>query len=110
MSAIVVCTVSGTVLSPANQGLSGVTVKANMIRPFVGSNGTSVFLNSEVSTTTDTNGAWSLDLVENTTSSSYYTISFEFPSGSAQYARKDYSVLVPSQTSVQFATLITGQT
>ena len=106
---VVTCVVSGVLKTPDNQGLSGVTIRANMISPFIYPTTTTVIMNNEVTTTTDVNGAWSLTLVETENNESTMTITIDYPSGGGNYRRKDYTVIIPDQASVDFSTLIVGQ-
>jgi hypothetical protein len=103
--AITSCTVTGNVKTPDNSGLQGVLVKAYMIHPVEYADGTLV-APYQVSTETDSNGDWSLTLVETTTVSATMTVAFEFPSGGADYKRKEYTVTVPNSASATFASLI----
>jgi hypothetical protein len=103
--AITSCTVSGNVKTPDNSNLQGVIVKAYLIHPVEYADGTLV-APYQVSTETDSDGNWELDLVETTTVSASMTIAFEFPSGGADYRRKEYTVIIPNSASATFASLI----
>lgn len=111
--AISTCIVSGTVNSLLGQGLNSVTVKASIVQPFFHTDGTQ-FLNYEVSTTTDTNGAWSLTLIQTATANAGagipLTVALEYPSGGAgDYLRREYTIIVPNQATANFSDLIAGQ-
>lgn len=66
-------------------------------------------MNYEVTTTTATDGTWSLALVETVTPSVTLNISFSYPLGTNTITdRKDYTVIVPNQASATFASLISS--
>lgn len=107
--AIGICTVSGTVLNALDQGVGGVVVKANSNRPFIHPTDGSLIVNYEVSTTTASDGTWSLALIETTTPNLALTISFFYPAGPNSNQRKDYTCIIPNTASATFNSLITGQ-
>lgn len=102
------CTVSGTVYSPSGSGLSGVTIYAYMSQPYIYTDGTLIPAYS-VSTTTASDGTWSLVLVETATSSKTMVIAFEYPDGGSSLKRKEYTVIVPNTATAAFGTLASGQ-
>lgn len=106
--AINTCVVSGTVYTLSGAGLSDVNVKAYITQPIIHTDGT-LIPNYEVSTTTAANGTWSLTLIETTTISKTLTIAFDYPDGSAQRARREYTVTIPNSGTANFGTLAAGQ-
>lgn len=106
--AISTCVVSGTVYTLAGAGLTDVNVKAYITTPFFHTDGTWL-PNYEVSTTTASDGTWSLTLIETASISKTMTIAFDYPDGSAQRARREYTITVPATSTANFATLATGQ-
>lgn len=105
-----ICTVSGTVNDPSGTAVSAAIIKATLSRPFTHSADSSLILPFEVSTTSASDGTWSLALVETTTDSAYMSISFVFPIASANAnIRRDYSVIIPNAATATFASLTTGQ-
>lgn len=105
-----VCTVSGVIRDTSGTLLPGTTVKANLRMPFIHTTDSSLIVNYEVTTTTDANGAWSLNLVETTTNSVTMTVTIFYATGSTNpNDRKEYTVTVPNSASATFATLISGQ-
>jgi hypothetical protein len=106
--AITICTVTGTVRSPAGGGLPGVTVRANLVTPFVHSADGSFIATYEVTTTTASDGTWSLNLIETATPQTTVTIAFDYPAGSQNYQRREYTIMVPNQASATFSSLVTA--
>ena len=105
--AITICTVSGKVLTPSGTGLTGVTVKANLVTGFVHPSDGSFIATYEVTTTTAADGSWSLALIETTTPATSMTIAFDYPAGSQNYQRKEYPVVVPNTATATFQSLVT---
>lgn len=110
MPAPTVCSVTGTCRDSSGSALQGVIIRASAIRPFIHSTDSSLITNYEVSTTSASNGTWSLSLVETATDSVTMTITFIYPaSSSASSARKEYTITVPNSASATFASLVSGQ-
>jgi len=107
--AATICTVSGTCKKIDGTAFQSVTVKASCARPFVHPTDSVLYENYEVTTTTDSSGAWSLSLVETATPALTYTVSFYYPGSLNDYQRKDYTVTIPNSASVAFESLISGQ-
>lgn len=105
-----ICTVSGTVKDATGTAISGVTVKASAIKPFIHSTDSSLITNTEALTTTASDGTWSLNLVETTTDSVTMTVTFIYTTGSNNpNDRRTYTILVPNSASSTFAALVSGQ-
>lgn len=104
--AISTCVVSGTLVTPSNTALSGVEVKAYSTKPLFHTDGT-LIVDYAVSTTTDSNGDWSLTLIETETIEASLTVSFDMPVGAVERKRKDYTVVVPNAASADFADIVT---
>lgn len=110
MPSIQICAVSGTCRTPTGSALPGVTVKAYSNRPFIHPTDNSLIANYEVNTTTANDGTWSLNLVETTTPACSLTVAFYYPSNTLSgYDRREYTIIVPNQTSATFASLVTGE-
>lgn len=110
MPAPTVCAVSGTVRSINGSALSGVTIEANSVMPFVHSTDNSLISNYKVSTTSASDGTWSLSLVETTTPNTTVTITFIYATGATSpNDRKSYTVQIPNSASATFASLIGTQ-
>ena len=106
--AVSTCVVSGTVYTTAGAAFSGVNVLAYMNQPMIYTDGT--LIPSYVqSTTTASDGTWSLTLVETTSNERTMTIAFEYPDGGSARKRKEYTVIIPNSASANFATLASGQ-
>lgn len=103
-----ICTVSGTVLTPAGRAISNVTVTASLTKPFVHSTDGSLIINYEVSTTANqSTGAWSLALVETATNALTMNLSFTYQVGFTNSTiRQDYAVTIPNQASASFSALV----
>lgn len=96
------CTVSGTMYDAGGSAISGATVRANIITPqFVS---TTLYVPKEVTTTTASDGTWSLALVQTL----QYNVSIEFPPNStdSNILRK-YSITCPASLTADFSTLAT---
>jgi hypothetical protein len=106
--AISTCVVSGTLKDLTGAALVGYSVYAYLTTPFFHSDGT-LIPPYKVSTTTDSSGNWSLTLIETTSISKTITIAFDLPTGTAERMRREYTVTIPNQASVNFDTLVTGQ-
>lgn len=107
---IATCTISGTVRNLYGNALAGVTVKANSDRPFIHPTDSSLITNYEVSTTTASDGTWSLTLIETETPDNTLTITFYYPAGSVTgNVRYEYTVQIPNTASATFASLIGTQ-
>ncbi len=101
---VTTCTVSGTILTTSGSGFAGVTIRAYMTQPSLYSDG-SLVPSYSVSTTTDANGAWSLTVVETTTTSQYMTFAFEYPDGGINLKRKEYTAVIPATATSTFYAL-----
>lgn len=106
--AITTCVVSGTVKTLGNAGLTPVTVRASIPKPFKHPSDGSVIANYEVSTTTDVDGNWSLTLIETTTPAISVVITFDYSTGFEQ-RRKEYTITVPNQATANFTDLTGSQ-
>ncbi len=106
--AITTCTVSGTIKDPSATAIPSVIVRAYIPSPFFHADGTWIAA-YELSTTTDSNGAWSLTLMETTTITKTITITFDYSSSSvsASHKRKEYTVIVPATATANFSAIAT---
>ena len=101
------CVVSGTLVDISETAISGATVRAYTLSPFV--SGTNFVTNSLVSTTTASDGTWSLTLARtaNLTPARTVTIEFEYTNGTTGLVKEQYAVSVPNASTAAFTTLIT---
>lgn len=105
-----VCTISGVVRDNSGTLLAGVIVKANNRMPYIHPTDSSLIVDYEILTTTDSVGAWSLNLVETATPATSISITFIYPTGSTNpNDMKTYTIIVPNSASSTFAALISGQ-
>lgn len=94
------CTVSGTIKDITETAVSGAVIKANIITPFFSS--TTFIVPKEVSTTSATDGTWSLALVQ----SSQCFVEIDYPPNGTDSKRvARYSITVPASSSANFSTL-----
>lgn len=105
-----VCAVSGTCRDSGGNLLSGVTVRARQLHPYVHSVDNSLVMPYVVSTTSASDGTWSLSLIETATESKTVTIDFLYSTGSnLPNDIHSYTVTVPNSASATFASLISGE-
>ena len=110
MPAPTICTVSGTCRQVSGAVLGGVVVTAYTTRPFVHPTDSSLVCDYLVSTTSASDGTWSLALIETATPAVTLSISFTFSLGStAPNDYKVYAITVPNQASATFSSLIGSQ-
>lgn len=108
--AIQICAVTGTIRDYTGTGIGGVTVSAYAERPFIHPTDNSLIVNYQITTTTASNGTWTLNLVETTTPNTTLTISFVYPIGSNSLnTRQEYTIQVPNSASATFQSLIGTQ-
>ncbi len=101
------CAVTGTLRDSGGNALSGATVRAFAIKPYVHPTDSSLIVDYQVTTTTASDGTWSLTLVETATPAVTVTIEFVYTQGSGgTQVRKSYTVTVPNSASATFASLI----
>jgi hypothetical protein len=110
MPAPTVCTVTGTLRDSAGSALSGATIQASCLRPYVHPTDSSLIVDYVVTTTTASDGTWSLNLVETTTPAVTVTIEFIYSQGATNgQVRKVYTVTIPNSSSATFASLVGTQ-
>lgn len=96
------CTVSGTIKDITETAVSGAVIKANIVVPVF--SGTTQLVPKEVSTTSASDGTWSLALSQ----SQGYIVSIEYPPNSTDSRRRySYSITTPTSSSANFSTLAT---
>lgn len=106
-----VCSVTGTCRDSSGSALSGVTITACAVRPYIHPTDSSLITADSVSTTSASDGTWSLSLVETTTPAVSITMSFIYPTSvnSGNTSRQSYTVTIPNTASTTFASLIGSQ-
>lgn len=105
-----VCTVSGTLRDTSGTVLSGATISVQSLKPFIHTTDNSLIVNYSVSTTTASDGTFSLNVVETTTPSVTLTLTIKNASGTAaNQVATSYYVTIPNSASATLASLISGQ-
>ena len=96
------CVVSGLIKDPSETAISGVTVRANLTAPvFVA---TVQLVPKELSTTTASDGTWSLTLSRSLS----YVLTVDYPPNATNSAiRKTYAITTPAAATADFSTLAT---
>lgn len=93
------CTVSGTFLDPKGNAVSSATVRFNLERPVVDGSG-NLLMPKEVTTTTATDGTWSLVLLQSI--SGFLTLDLN-PTTNAPVVKYKFSMILPASSSATFA-------
>jgi hypothetical protein len=106
MPAIQLCAVSGVVRDTTGTAIQGVTVAAYCSRPFIHPTDGSLIIDYRASTTTDSSGAWTLNLIETATPAVSLAVSFSYPLGLNKPTDSQvFTIIVPNQASATFASL-----
>jgi len=96
------CTVSGVIKDASETGIQGVTIRARIVTPYFTT--TILVLPVEVSTTSDSFGAWSLALNQGAKA----IVQIEYPpNGIDSNRRYSYTIIVPASGTANFSTLAT---
>jgi len=96
------CTVSGTIKDASETAISGAVVKASIITPIF--SGTAHIVPKEVSTTSASDGTWSLALLQGVNA----LVAIEYPPNSTDSKKRlTYAVTVPASSSANFSTIAT---
>lgn len=98
------CTVSGTFLDPQSAAISGATVRFNIESPVLDSLGDSL-VPKEATTTTASNGTWSLAITQGISGSITLDLS-QTPSGQFPIVKYTFAVIIPSATTATFASVV----
>ena len=110
MPAPTTCTVSGTIRDAGGNAVVGATVAVNALKPFIHTTDSSLVANYSVSTTTASDGTFSLVVVETTTVSVSLILTIKSPLGTgANSVIASYSVTIPNAATATLASLISGQ-
>ena len=98
------CVVSGTLLDPSETAISGATVSFKIDNAYANSSSTNFFAPKTVSTTTASDGTWSLTLSRGISG----VIQIDYTADSYSPARRlSFSVVVPAAATSSFNTLVT---
>ncbi len=99
------CSVTGTIVDSSAVAVSGVAIRFRVVKPLLDAS-SNLVVPTEVSTTTASNGSWSISLDQGISG----IMSIDFPaSTTASTLRSSYSITVPSQTSATFASLMPSE-
>lgn len=110
MPAPTVCTISGTIRDTSGTVLSGATISVQALKPFIHTTDNSLIVNYQVSTTSASDGTFSLAVVETTTPSVSLALTIENTVGTTlPKTRTTYYITVPNSASATLASLISGQ-
>lgn len=103
MSSPTYCIVSGILVDPSSTPIEGAVISANIVVPyFVGS--TDMIAPDEISTTTDSLGAWSLNLYKGLSC----IVTIQYPPNSTDSRRRyNFSIIVPATDTASFFSLVT---
>jgi len=105
-----VCAITGLLRDTSGTVLSGATIAATNLRPFIHPTDNSLIMDYQVSTTSASDGTWSLSLVETTTPAVTVLITLTYPTGSGGgTTTHEYNVIVPNSGTATFASLIGAQ-
>lgn len=109
-----VCAVSGNIKDISGMGFAGAVITATTVSGFLHPDGT-FYPNYTVSTTSDSNGDWTLNLVETETTATAtepsvsYIVTLDYLTGASLTYRKVYSIIVPNTSTALFKDLVQGQ-
>ncbi len=96
------CSVTGTIVNCSAVAIAGVTVRFRTTKPVLDAS-SNLVVPEEVSTTTASNGSWSIALDQGISG----ILAIDFPaSPTSSTARACYTISVPSATSATFASLM----
>jgi len=99
--AITLCTVSGTILAPDTAALLTAVVRASLTNPGIHTADGTFIADSYIEASVDSNGAWTLDLVETTTISKKMLFEIRFPNN-VGISSKFYLATIPNAASANF--------
>lgn len=100
------CTVSGTFLDPSGTAISGATVRFRVDSPTLDA-ASRLLLPKEITTTTASNGTWSLSIVQSTSGLVMFDCPPDLTNSPVRYT---FSVIVPATLTASFASIWVDQT
>lgn len=100
------CTISGALFNSIGAAIVGAKVRASITSSFIDAYGNYIASGIQSSTTTDSNGAWSLAVIQTQNLNQSVTISFIYPLNNNQSQILDYPVVVPNQSTANFSDLV----
>lgn len=110
MSAITLCTLTGSVESLLGSGVQNCTLTASILTPFIHpTNG--AFISGQIaSVETDASGGFSISVIETETAGIRVRFTFDYFDGVANRKQKSYSVVVPNLSAAALSDLIVSNT
>ncbi len=106
--AITTSSVTGKVYDTSGTAISGAVIEASNTVPYFYGDG-SLITPYRVTTTSASDGTWSLTLVENVSTTTTTRVTITFGDGNGGLIRRDYSIIVPASGPTTFYSLATGQ-
>lgn len=103
--AIATCDISGTITDVGGDPVENVTIRAYPTSSFI--HGTDWVPARQVETTTDSNGDWTLTVIQTTSVERTITLEIEFPDGGEGTKLQRYTITVPDAATANFEDLIT---
>lgn len=100
------CIVSGTIYGPGGAALSGVVIKASITNAFVDANGNYLPAGVIASTTSASDGTWSLAVVQTQALGASVTFTFSYPYGNNQSYTISYAAVIPNTSTANFSDLV----
>jgi len=100
------CTVSGVLYGPGAAALQGVVIKAYITSAFTDSNGNYIPSGVIASTTSASDGTWSLAVIQTQGLGHSITFQFEYPLGNNQSRSVKYPAVIPATSTANFADLV----
>lgn len=95
------CVVSGTLVDASETAIASAVVKAKLLAPVFNATGSGV-MPSEVSTTTDASGNFSLTLSQGQS----FVVSIDYPPNSTDSSRRvNYTATTPASPTATFSTI-----
>jgi hypothetical protein len=94
------CIVSGTFLNPQGSAVSGATVRFNIESPILDLLG-NLLMPKEITTTTATDGTWSLAIIQGVAGSLTLDLN---PTTTSPVVKYNFSLIIPATTTATFAT------
>lgn len=105
-----ICSVTGVCRDLGGNALSGVTIVARNSKPFIHPTDGSIINPFQLSTQSAPDGSWDINLVETTTPNVSITITLTYALGSNESSEsRDYTVIIPDETTATFSSLIVGE-
>lgn len=100
------CTVSGTLYGPGGSAVSGVKIKVYITTAFVDASNNYIPAGIYASTTSDSDGAWSLAVVRTASLNKTVTFRFEYPLNNTQSYHVEYPATIPDQSTANFTDIV----